>query len=535
VISAAGPEVKNFGLWRHRRKDGTLFDVEVHSSEIAFAGRSARISLAIDVTEKLEAEQRLREAEARYRTLVETIPAVVYLDELGAISSSIYMSPQSMSILGYAPDEFLADPGLWEAILHPDDRKRVIAGAIEQVHTLAPYEIDYRMIAKDGRTVWVHDVGSVVRGEEGEPLYWQGFWIDVTDRVRADEAVRESEERYRTVVENSLDMITLFETNGTVVYASPSHRDVLGHEPHDLVGRSALELVHPDEVAWASEVFAEAERTGSSGVREFRLRHRSGRWISAEGSARMISFGEGKRRLIALASRDISDRKQVEEQRRTFLAQLVAAQEEERYRIAADVHDDSVQAMTTVALRLSVIRAKLEDQGLHEELDKLEDAVNRAVDRLRHLLFELHPRTLDVDGLVPAIREYVRRLTEEEGGPANFRITARVTEEPSSAYRLIVYRIAQEALTNVRKHADARQVMVTIASQDGGILLRIEDDGKGVVASDLQDRRGHLGLSAMRERAELAGGWWRIDPRDGGGTVVECFVPAEIGPPAGIG
>ena len=134
---------------------------------------------------------------------------------------------------------------------------------------------------------------------------------------------------------------------------------------------------------------------------------------------------------------------------------------------------------------------------------------------------------MDLDGLVPAIREYVRSLTDEDGSSTNFRISASLEREPSPDRRLILYRIAQSALTNVRKHANARQVTITLTTQDGGVLLRIEDDGKGGLPSDLGDRPGHLGLAAMRERAELAGGWWRIDPREGGGTVVACFVPHE--------
>jgi PAS domain S-box-containing protein len=527
AMSVAGPEVRNFGLWRHRKKDGTLFDVEVHSSEITFSGRRARISLAIDVTEKLRAEQRLREAEARYRSLVETIPAVVYLDELGAISSTVYMSPQSLAILGYAPEEFSSDPDLWQALVHPEDRERVLAGAREQIVTLAPYAVDYRMIAKDGRTVWIRDEGRVVRDESGEPLYWQGFWIDVTARVRAEEAVRESEERYRAVVENSIDMIALVDPNGTFIYVSPSYGEVLGYGSMELVGRSVVEFVHPEDVELLATGFTEVDEVGSVIGRAFRLRHKAGHWVPVEGSARAISFDGGRRRVIVTASRDVSERDRADEERRDLLARLVAAQEEERHRIAADVHDDPVQAMTTVALRLGILRSKLKDRDLDQELDKLEVSVDRAIDRLRYLLFALHPRTLDLDGLVPAIREYVRSLTDEDGSSTNFRISASLEREPSPDRRLILYRIAQEALTNVRKHANARQVTITLSTQDDGVLLRIEDDGKGGLPSDLGDRPGHLGLAAMRERAELAGGWWRIDPREGGGTVVACFVPHE--------
>jgi two-component system, sensor histidine kinase and response regulator len=529
VIAGAGPRVRNFGVWRHRRKDGTLFDAEVHSSEITFAGQPARISLAIDVTEKLRAERSVREAEERYRVLVESLPAVIFRDQLDA-ETNIYMSPQVEQLLGYPMSEWEHNRDFWRTVVHPEDRERIFAGSVEHSQDPAPFTNEYRLVARDGRTVWIFEHSTPVYEADGTG-YWQGVWLDVTDRHFADEARKEAEERYRMVVENASDLVALIAPDGSFVYVSPSHTQVLGYTADQLIGTNAFVDEEAGGAGLVSRTIDEVMRSGkrSKGHR-FRRRHQDGHWVELEDSGWQPIFDDdGNVKLVLVVSRDITERIRGEEERREFLSRLVAAQEQERYRIAGDVHDDSVQAMTAVALRLSLFRSKLVDESSRQELDKLEGSVNRAVDRLRHLLFELHPRTLDRDGLVSAIREYLQRLSEEGTSTSTlgFRVNHRLDRELSSPHRLILYRIAQEALTNVRKHANAHQVDVKIESREGGVLLRIEDDGTGLPAPEILERPGHLGLAAMRERAELAGGWWRIGPGDDWGTVVECFVPGE--------
>jgi PAS domain S-box-containing protein len=150
-----------------------------------------------DVTEKKETERKFREAEARFRTLVEQVPAVIYIDSNDEVSSAIYMSPQVEEMLGYTPDEWLDDPELWVKILHPDDRERVLAEDARVDETGGPFSVEYRMLAKDGRAVWVRDEAVLVRDEEGQPMFWQGVFVDITERHRAEEALRERAEELR--------------------------------------------------------------------------------------------------------------------------------------------------------------------------------------------------------------------------------------------------------------------------------------------------------------------------------------------------
>lgn len=219
----------------------------------------------------------------------------------------------------------------------------------------------------------------------------------------------------------------------------------------------------------------------------------------------------------------IDDLRKVDGERRRLLSGLVQAQEEERRRIAGDIHDDSVQKMTAVGMRLDTLRRRLTDEQHVEALDRLADTVRDSITSLRRLLFELRSPVLDCEGLAAALREQLDRMPQE----IQARLDNRLVGEPSVEARAILYRIAQEALANVRKHAKAGTVDVLLDQRDGGFLVRVRDDGAGFSPQDVDGSRpGHLGLSTMRERAEVAGGWCRVQSAPGEGTTVESWVPS---------
>jgi diguanylate cyclase (GGDEF)-like protein/PAS domain S-box-containing protein len=134
-------------------------------------------------------EQRLRDAEGRYRTLVEQIPAVTYIDAVDNAATTLYISPQVESLLGYAPHEWQSDAGLWERLLHPDDRERVLSEHLRSNVRSKSYADEYRLLARNGRVVWIRDEAILVRDDAGGARFWQGVMIDVTDRKRAQEQV----------------------------------------------------------------------------------------------------------------------------------------------------------------------------------------------------------------------------------------------------------------------------------------------------------------------------------------------------------
>jgi signal transduction histidine kinase len=180
--------------------------------------------------------------------------------------------------------------------------------------------------------------------------------------------------------------------------------------------------------------------------------------------------------------------------------------------------------MSAVDMRLQLLLARPERVDAHE-LGELAEELRSAIDRVRNLLFELRPVALDLEGLTPAIGMYLEHSAKETGW--SWEVINELDEEPAEEARVSFYRIAQEAVTNIRKHANATHVDVRLTSMHGGLLLRIADDGDGFDPSE-KAPPGHLGLITATERAELAGGWCRVHSRPDEGAVLECWMP--LGP-----
>ncbi|MFI5055958.1 MAG: PAS domain-containing sensor histidine kinase, partial [Actinomycetota bacterium] len=237
---------------------------------------------------------------------------------------------------------------------------------------------------------------------------------------------------------------------------------------------------------------------------------------------------------------DITERKEAEDklrwsldilrrtlqQRRELAQRLQHAQEVERRQIAADIHDDPIQVMSAVDMRLQMLQG-FPESATPETLREIEREVAQAIERLRSLLFELRPTALERDGLVSALRLYLEHTATTTGWSVSVRDELRST--PDADMAALLYRIAQEAVVNVRKHAEAASVRIEVAEAADGIVVRVIDDGRGFVP-DLQSapEPGHLGISTMVERAELAGGWARVISAPGEGTTVECWLPVDI-------
>lgn len=210
-------------------------------------------------------------------------------------------------------------------------------------------------------------------------------------------------------------------------------------------------------------------------------------------------------------------------QRQRLVALLLGAQEDERRRIADDIHDDSIQAVVAVGLRLELLTRQLDDPGVRAAVNGLRGDVSEATARLRHLLFELRPRELDGPHLGSALRAYLDVACEQEGLQ---HVVDGDGAGMSETQRVLLFRLAREAIVNVRKHAAATRVAVALREADGGWELTVADDGLGLdPAAALHPRPGHLGLPAMRERVEAVGGRMELASPAAGGTVLTLWLP----------
>ncbi|HEX5097155.1 MAG TPA: ATP-binding protein, partial [Acidimicrobiia bacterium] len=212
-----------------------------------------------------------------------------------------------------------------------------------------------------------------------------------------------------------------------------------------------------------------------------------------------------------------------DEERAQLLTKLVDASEEERRRIAGDVHDDSIQVMSAQVMGLQLLRRRVDDPELKARIQELEESGREATARLRDLVFYLHSPTLETHGLASAIDLLLDRSFE--GETVEWSVKSALAEDPPPASRDTAYRIAQEAIGNARRHARAAHITVDLRRDGNELVMTIVDDGVGFSADGQADRPGHLGLRAARERAAAVGGAVVIDSAVGGGTRFSCRLP----------
>ena len=348
---------------------------------------------------------------------------------------------------------------------------------------------------------------------------------------------------YRAMVEGIpaivyLDRPDEFSTN---FYMSPQAVELLGYTAEEWGSTTEfwVEKIHSDDVDAVMEENRRSNEVGDRFFAEYRMFAKDGHLVWIRDEAVPVLDDQGRPMHWQGVMLDISAQKDAEDklrwsldvlrktiqQRRELAQRLEHAQEEERRRIAADIHDDPIQVMSAVDLRLQTL-ARSGQVMAPRELMELHEIVGRSIDRLRSLLFELRPGALDREGLVVALRQYLEHTARETGWAVE--VVDGLTGEPAPDLRATLYRMAQEAVTNARKHAAAGRVTVAVATVGDGVEVGVRDDGSGFDPSKVEEPRpGHIGLSTMIERAELVGGWCRITSAPGEGTLVECWLPAD--------
>ena len=325
--TAAGPTDGAGGLLGRRieveamRSDGSLFPAELAISRVDVPGPPLFTACIRDVSEQKQAEDRLEEAEFRYRTLVEQLPLISYVDAAeSAVSKPSYLSPHVEKVLGYTPSEWMSTPGLYERAIHPDDRERVLSEKQAAYEAGQALRSEYRMLAADGRLVWVEDRSVPIEPPDGGPTFRQGFAVDVTERKLAEEALRRAESRFRTLVEQLpltvyVDRVDEASSN---VYMSPQVEALLGYTPAEWADRASLfsEVLHPDDRERVREAHARTHATGEPLNIEYRLVARDGRvvWVHDEG--RILTDPDGGNPVLQGYLLDITDRRDAEERLR---------------------------------------------------------------------------------------------------------------------------------------------------------------------------------------------------------------------------
>ncbi len=522
------------GEFTQLRKNGERFPVEVTLMMLHDAdGRPAgTVGVNRDITERKRADEALAISERRLRLAVDS--ANLGLWEWNTESSEVYFSPRWKKQLGYQDHELCNDWEEWAGRLHPDDA----VAALESLrasftHLLPAYSAKFRMRHKDGSYRWILNYGCAVANAAGKPSRILGLHIDITERQRAQDALRESEERYRLLVQLSPDPVLIHNTR-RILFANPAAVKLFGaRNLADLVGRPPAELMHPDSLRELQARWPELQAGRSLPFTIAKVQQLDGGTIEVETGA--IGFTYRSERAILVVARDITERRRAEaalqdyaERLQSLSRRLMQVQENERRNLARELHDEIGQSLTAVRIQLQAQLRRgsnsLGRAGLEDSLGVVDDAIRQ----VRNLSLDLRPSLLDDLGLIPALRWYVDRQAQRAGLTVQL-VTGPLDCKPAPEIETACFRIVQDALTNVMQHAQAQHVRIELKQQQAHLLVLIRDDGIGFdVAHQRARAEGgeSMGLLSMQERAALVGG--RLDIISGHGTEVRAQFPLHV-------
>ena len=527
---------------RVRHRDGHYFWGEVrgtnHLDDPSIRGI---VVVYHDVTERKEAERVRARMEEMFRAASDLTTDWVYAMKVepdGTIARE-WITGGFEHVTGYEIGE-LDDRGGWHVLIHPDDAARVAAVASQFGRPGSPDRTSYefRICTKSGETRWLRSHNRVVT-ENGRPTRLLGVVQDITETRASEHALRESEQRYRGLFDGVPVGIFRTTPEGRTIDANDALVKLLGFNNRDeMYATPVMEtyLDPQDRLRWTEHL----EREGVVEDYETRLVRRDGGPIWVRITARVVRDEQGAPLYYEGVLVDVTERKRAEdhlkqalnalrrndEERRKLLTHLVRARDEERKRVAAGIHDDSIQLMTSVAIELERWTRKAREPELVETLGRLERSVRGAISRLRNLVFDLRPPSLDTEGLIPALTLVLEELKVQRG--IEYQLTGGLESTLDHETRFTIFRIAQEAINNVRKHSRASNVKVRLDGAEGGVVVLIQDDGLGFRPIDARSNQaGHIGLAEMKERAEKAGGTLTIDAAPGAGTRIEVWLPLE--------
>ncbi|HYJ46061.1 MAG TPA: PAS domain S-box protein [Pyrinomonadaceae bacterium] len=476
----------------------------------------------------------LQKSEARLRRIVESdMIGIVFWNTSG---QAVDANDAFLEIVGYTREELVEGKINWREMT-PAEFRRLDEHAGEERRlrgSSLPYEKEY--IRKDGRRVCVLVGIATLNEAEGTNV---AFVLDITKRKRVEQALRTSERQLREILENIQLLSVMFDQDGALMFCNDFLLGLTGWRFEDVIGRNWFTtFVAPEQRELIKFTFDEMIKKGTSPSHiEYEVQTRGGERRTISWSNTVMRDLTGQLVGITCIGEDVTERKRAEEKLRTsyeesraLSAHLQSVREEERIRIAREIHDVLGQALTGLKMdvwwlikRLSNTSKSLEKGALLEKFETMSDLINSTIVSVRKLATELRPGVLDDLGLVAAIEWQAREFQTRTGINCHLSLPPEdidIGSQQSTA----VFRIFQEILTNVARHANARNVEVRMNKTEDDLRLEVRDDGRGI-AEDQISGVGSLGLLGMRERALLFGGEVLIRPAHGQGTIVTARIP----------
>jgi PAS domain S-box-containing protein len=519
---------------------------------------------ALAIERKLD-EQRVSQSEEQLRAIFEASRDGILVESSEHI---VYVNNSYARLLRYDPEELI---GAHVSIVTPSEDGEMMLefGRRRLRGEQAPTTYEFRGRRKDG--VLIDLEASVSTHAVAGRTFITTTIRDIAERKRVNEALKQSESKYRLLMEQASDGIHTYDSSGTFIETNSKLCNMLGYPREEMLRLNVKDLIQPEELTSAPIRFDEL-RAGQTLLTERLLRRKNGTLLSVEISGRMVQLGvfqsivrditerkhseeilrraydELERRVeertaeIAGANEklraEIAERLRTEQSRQELLRRLVSAQEEERRRISRELHDQMGQQLTAVMMGLKTLNtASYGRQPAIDILQQLQELTNQLACEVHSLAWGLRPPALDDLGLETALYNYAEEWAERSRVVVDFHSSGFETERLPWTHETAIYRISQEALTNVFKHSMADRVSFILERRGDHVLAVVEDNGKGFDIQALQEKsteERNLGLLGMRERASLLGGTLAIESAPGVGTSVFVRIPLGEGSREGL-
>jgi PAS domain S-box-containing protein len=521
----------------HRAKNGRLIPIEVSVNYLFYEGKEYHCAFVRDITERKRVEEELRRSQAFITSVVENLPNMIFVKDAKDLKF-FRVNKAGEDLLGHSREVLIGKsdydffPKEDADFFTAKDRQVLKTGSLLDIPE-EPIETKHQ-----GRRI-LHTKKIPICDDTGEPQYLLGISEDSTDRKRTEDALRKSEERYRSIFENAIEGIFQTTLDGKYVAVNPALARMYGYDsPEDMIatimniasqlyvdpGRrdEFIRLMQKQEELTGFEALVYRKDGSfiwiSESVRA--MRDPAGVLVGFEGTVEHIT----ERKLAEQRLRDTVD------QVRTLSGRLTTVQEEERTRIARELHDELGVGLTCLKIDLSRLHTMISEQTGVRALKKVRSRIPSMIEQIdttiasvQRLVTELRPAILDDLGLVAAIEWQCQDFQKRTGIPCTCVTSADdIAVEPERATAL--FRICQEALTNTARHAHATAVTIKLESRSDSLQLVVADNGTGIPDAKLSDRRS-LGLLGMKERVALLGGELSIQGHPGKGTTITACLP----------
>jgi PAS domain S-box-containing protein len=501
-----------------RTKSGRLITTLYSAGLITLDGDDCILAAVADITAQKEAEDALRESEAKFRLLAETTQSGVFICRPNG--AFCYFNPTLERFSGYSGEELRA-MSVWD-LVHPDSlelvRARVLARWRDE--SVSP-RYEFKAITKDGETRWL-DLAATIIEFQGQPAI-VGTAFDTTENRRLEQQAEEHTALLQTLVANSPFGIMVGGKDHRVRFSNAAFERIFQYSEHEVVGRDPDDLIGPAEGTEATDISARVLRGDVVHATAVR-RRKDGSKVDVEFHAvPLVSSGE----FLGCFGiyQDITERIRSEAKLRALRDRLTKVQDEERAHIARELHDDIGQRLALLSIQLAELQK--EARGIAPALDSHLETSRRLTDEIcadaHRISHRLHPAQLSLLGLTKALSGLCEAFARRTDVEIDFAHDA-IPKLPADV-NVCIYRIAQEAIQNATKHSQCRRIDVTLRASPDAIRLSVADAGRGFDPGAAENSSG-LGLVSMAERARSVGGRLAVRSAVDHGTCVEVSIPS---------